>query len=472
MDIPTTPKRQGQSAKPNQQLTPPSSAGEETTAIIDHSSHGPSLPIRCHAIDTDIALEAGEEHKIRRQTIPPPQLQKQEFEDKSLDLQQNRDEIEEDENEKAGVTQESERTTHQRDTYDRPEGAVQRWIYSATSEEQRRKRSAAVRHSTYPSNDVFNAARHPFYDPEEDGEYDDFIKYDMWDGPCPWDDDDYDPRTDPSRSTEVWQPKIGDEGIENEEDLRMVLRARKEDKDRARRFEELKIVFMKSQRDAGVDYADMDMTQVLVGPDIVYEYSDSDDDSDGDSSSSSSSFDSEVVEDPKLAVKEEATSVIANSRVVKIKVVGAQDTGSPRRRRLGRPRGSKDKKKRVSSKRKRGPKKENPNSTYHYDADSEDETPARKKGRKAGWAGNEPWRAQTRSATRNVTTGMDGSYDEDPNEDSESSIVSSSENDWSSESSDNTAESLAKSHATEKNEDNGSGEKRSLLSRFASFITG
>ncbi|KAI0109687.1 hypothetical protein GGR51DRAFT_569930 [Nemania sp. FL0031] len=399
-------------------------------------------------------------------------------------LQQSRDGAEEGQNQIAEATQECEGTTYQSDISDRPESEVQRWIYSATSTEQRRKRFYAVLHSTYPSNYEFNAMRHPFYDPEEDGPYDEFIKNEMWDGPCPWNDDDYDPRTDPARSTKVWQPKIGDEGIENEEDRRMVLRARKEHKARSRRFRKCRILFIKSQMDAGVEFANMDTAQVLVGPGIRVEYSDSSDDDDDDDDDDGEEVVKEVVEEvveevvgevvrevvrevaeevvegPKPAFKTEAQSLTTISQAVETTVVDAQETGSPCRQPQGRPRGSKNKKRRMSYKRKRGPKKENPNGTYHYEADSEEERPAHKKGRKADWAtggtdaGNEPRRVQTRSTTRrNASMGMDGSCDDGLNDDGESSIVTSSDTDYQSKSSDNTAESITESHSIKKNKD-------------------
>lgn len=170
------------------------------------------------------------------------------------------------------------------------------------------------------------------------------------------DDDDHSPYTDPE-STEVWQPKIGDEGIKNEEDLHMVLKSRKEDQTRAcRRYESM----YNSDEGAAAD------SEIGVLPlQIIH-------DSNG------------------------------------IRVYGALEEHINDEQ--PRP-------KKKSNKRKR---KGNPNSTYKYESDSEDEKPARKKSRKVEGAagdadaGDMQWRAQTRAAARRHShTGMDGSYDAD-----------------------------------------------------------
>ncbi|KAI1133558.1 hypothetical protein F5Y10DRAFT_259880 [Nemania abortiva] len=453
MDIPTTPKRQVQFTELDQQLTPPHTAvaKERASGVINIHDHGSCLPIRSFKFNTDTNSKTEEENKPREAMTS--------------------------QNEELEALRKSEGTTHQSNTNDRPESDVQRWIHGATSSEQRRQRFLSVLHSYYPSNDEFNAARNPFYDPEEDGPYDEWLKYENWEGHCPYDDDDYNPFTDPSKSTEVWQPKIGDEGIENEEDLRMVLKARREHRARSRRFNRRKALYIGSQLDAGVKYQDIDMVQVFVGPEIEGEYD-----------SYSDSDEEEDVEDPKPAAKTEASSAMTNPQTLGgpvlqpiiaakgIRIFGAHETSWPR----GRPRGSKNKKRgRRANKRKRGLDEKNPNSTYKYDADSEDEEPARKKGKKGKWvlseagARDEEWRAQTRAAARrDGHVGMDGNYDEDLDEDSESSMPTSSDTDCSSHSSDNTAEAIAVSHVAATNESNTPEERRGLLSRFASFLTG
>ncbi|KAI2625228.1 hypothetical protein GGS21DRAFT_314174 [Xylaria nigripes] len=197
-----------------------------------------------------------------------------------------------------------------------PVSDITRWLYSSTTVEQRRKRLNSLLQSWYPCNEVFNSARHPFYDPVEDGPYDSFVKYEIWDGHCPYDDDDYNPSTDPTKSTEIWQPKIGDEGIETEEDLRMVLKARREHNERGEALERCQHRVYRAQRKAGIKFADMDMTRVFWGPKIELGDSDTDSDTESDSTSDSgpySSSDESKIEEPALIVKEETPSAIATS---------------------------------------------------------------------------------------------------------------------------------------------------------------
>ncbi|KAI0431043.1 hypothetical protein F5Y09DRAFT_341107 [Xylaria sp. FL1042] len=270
---------------------------------------------------------------------------------------------------------------------DHYENDVKAWIYASDTPEKRRERFYSVLHACYPSNDTFNSARHPFYDSEEDGDYEDFIKCQEWDGACPLDDDDYNPLTDPTWSTEVWDPKIGDEGIEDELDLRMVLKARQEHKTRSDA--------LKSYRARGMSF--LSLAQKIKSDD----------------SDSGSKFDKgEDLEDQEVAVKTEAPSRQSDSMIqpttpTKGIVVFGDDKPSKRRRRR---RARKNKRATGNNKRKRG-SKENPNDTYRYNSDSEDEKPAHKrsKGREKEAPGDIPWKAQTRAATRRAgNMGTDG----------------------------------------------------------------
>ncbi|KAI1166492.1 hypothetical protein F5B18DRAFT_50409 [Nemania serpens] len=209
----------------------------------------------------------------------------------------------------------------------------------------------------------------------------------MWDGHCPFDDDDYEPYTDPTRSSEVWQPKIGDEGIKDEHDLEMVLTVRREHKARSERFKKRMKQVIATQFRAGVKPTKIDMTQVLLGPDI-----------ESDDSDSNYKSEEEDGQDLEPTVAMEAPSLNTNPR---IRVFGVQEPSNRR----GRPRGSKNKKRRgrrgESNKRKR-------DSTYKYNGDSEDEQPSRKTGKKRKSATGDAnvdgddlhWKAQTRAAAR------------------------------------------------------------------------
>ncbi|KAI1276176.1 hypothetical protein F5Y07DRAFT_408548 [Xylaria sp. FL0933] len=314
------------------------------------------------------------------------------------------------------------------DTDANTEGDVKSWIYASDTREKQRERFLSVLHASYPSNDTFNSARHPFYDPEEDGDYEDFIKCQEWDGECPVDDDDYNPLTDPTWSTEVWEPKIGDEGIENEQDLRMVLRARREHKARSET--------LKSQLARGKSFLSVAQEMQL-----------------NDSESSSESEKEENPKDKEVEVKTKAPSDSSHSTIQpatpakRVVVFGAEE---PSKRRRGQP--GKNKKKRRGGKRKRA-SKANPNDSYKYNSDSEDEKPVLKrvksKGKGKATADDTPWKAQTRAAARHAgNMGMDGCYDIDSDNATASDMVlSAAEND-------------------------GHEPKKGLFSRFTSFIAG
>ncbi|KAI0815893.1 hypothetical protein GGR55DRAFT_699667 [Xylaria sp. FL0064] len=311
-----------------------------------------------------------------------------------------------------------------------PEGDVKTWIYASDTREKQRERFLSVLHACYPSNDTFNSARHPFYDPEEAGDYEDFIKCQEWDGECPLDDDDYNPLTDPTWSTEVWEPKIGDEGIENEQDLHMVLRARREHKARSEA--------LKSQLAQGMSFLSVAQEMQL---------DDSESSSESEKEEKSKDKEAEVCtkapSDPSHSTVQPATSA---KRVV---VFGEEE---PSKRRRGQP--GKNKKKRRGRKRKRG-SKANPNDSYRYNSDSEDEKPAIKrakgkgKGKEKAAADDTPWKAQTRAAARRTgNMGMDGCYDIDSDNSTASEmIITAPEND-------------------------GHEPKKGLFSRFTSFIAG
>lgn len=185
------------------------------------------------------------------------------------------------------------------------------------------------------------------------------------------DDPDWDPcRRRPAtyvrrtEKSEVWQPKIGDEGIEDENDLNMVLQARKEHKARASNYEKQEQQFIKNKLGEGVALADIDMSEFLLGPKI--ELDDDNDDEKTDQQQETKEASSELTKETK---KEKAQTL------------------TPTRKR--------NKKRRVS---------QTIDSTYHYEADIEDEAPAKKR-RKIRKGDDDDddgpaWKAQTRSAAK------------------------------------------------------------------------
>ncbi|GAP84958.1 hypothetical protein SAMD00023353_0802840 [Rosellinia necatrix] len=364
MYAPSTPKKQARLYESTQQATPPPTLPPKETT--NHQDHILDLPIRPLTYDTSAEKTKSEynsdEDVVKQtQSSPSPSYA---WSDQAVVKEEPQDQ------------QERVHETKQLGN------EVKYWISSATTDKQVRERFNNVLHSFWPSNDEFNAARHPFYDPEEDGPYDEFIKYEMWDGTCPYDDDDYDPFTDPTRSTEVWQPQIGDEGIENKRDLSMVLLARQQHNARAERFNEYRKEVIQDQLRAGVEYADINLVEAM------------------------------------LAAPPSAAAQLPSSGMRPTKA--KKDRGRP----LGckNSKNKKKNKKHWANKRKRtsSAKKD---STYKDTGGSEDsEQPTRKKGKKTKAAaaaaivedpGDVPWKAQTRGAARRArhAGGMDGSYE-------------------------------------------------------------
>ncbi|GAW12247.1 hypothetical protein ANO14919_016090 [Xylariales sp. No.14919] len=473
MDDPTTPKKQVQSTAVAQQLTPPTTvAAKEASSADNHQSYvlTPSVTRRLeygrtivqdeNSASTSCERRVGEPHDTqvssRSARVQHGQEQPQKGAKKKLpdtQLGQDKPEVQ---NQQAMAMRPLDKNKRELDTSDQAEGDIAQWLSSSTSPEQRRRRFNSFLHGLWPSNDEFNAARHPFYDPEEDGLYEDFIKYEEWEGNCPFDDDDYNPFTDPTRSTEVWQPKIGDEGIEDEYDLRMVLKARREHRARS---EALKLYRRQGNQLMSTDRVGSEITRALLA-----KSDDSDSNSEPDPNSgveSGSDGGGGVdIKGPGPAIKTEESSAITNPSLIgdsatnpttpakRIVVFGDQKPTSGR----GRPRGSKDRRKRRRSTKKKQAQGRSPDGTYKYNSDSEDEKPIRKRGKRGrneASTDDLPWKAQTRAATRRARyTGTDGSCDTDI----DGFTSSSEENDF-----DESSE--------------GQPEKKSLLSRFISFVT-
>ncbi|KAI1631465.1 hypothetical protein F4809DRAFT_657928 [Biscogniauxia mediterranea] len=102
------------------------------------------------------------------------------------------------------------------------------YLAKFTDPEERRKKVLNMVHSMYPSDEVFHAARHPLYDVEEHGYYDEFITGYMYEGTWNGHDEDYEYEDDPMHGRDVWEPRIGDDGIDTQEDLDMVLAMREQ----------------------------------------------------------------------------------------------------------------------------------------------------------------------------------------------------------------------------------------------------
>ncbi|KAI1744253.1 hypothetical protein F4680DRAFT_444283 [Xylaria scruposa] len=86
--------------------------------------------------------------------------------------------------------------TQQLDKNGRPQNEVKLWLSSPSDPDERQRRFDIFLHGLLPSDEEFNLLR----------------------------------------SNEVWEPKIGEEGIENEQDIRIVLKAREEQRVRSEAF--------------------------------------------------------------------------------------------------------------------------------------------------------------------------------------------------------------------------------------------
>lgn len=214
----------------------------------------------------------------------------------------------------------------------------------------------------------------------------------------------------------------------------MVLKARREHKARSERFNKRKKQVISAQLRAGVKPADIDMTQILFGPEFESGESDSDyedEEEDGEDLEPTVAMKAGPPNTNPQAIGESIEPTVVTKG---IRVFGAEEPSTRRRRK----RGTKKKRGGQSNKRKR-------DSTYKYDGDSEDEEPSRKTGKKRKSATGDAnadgddlhWKAQTRAAARRAGHfGMDGSYDDDK---SKSSAVTVSGTDGSSDLGDDIA---------------------------------
>ncbi|KAI0443335.1 hypothetical protein F4803DRAFT_327798 [Xylaria telfairii] len=407
MSPPSTPKKQAGPIILGQLPTPPltATAREETTSVVAHQHHESGPPVRRLTYEARATLEAANQDESSDLSLCDNNVKQH----TQVQLCQLRPEQE------TGTAPPPFEQQH--DTNHQAKSEVTAWLDSSADPQQRQKRFHSLLRGLWLSNKEFNEARHPFYDPEEDGSYE-FFPDQIWDGHCPYHDDDYDILADPSRSTEVWQPQIGEEGIENEQDLRMVLKARQEHRDRSKALKNRITDVITAQHRAGVKGADIDMLQVFLGPEIESTLSDSD----------SESEESEIKPEPTpltiTAFPPPGISTLQPTIAAKgIKVFGGQEFGgqepSSARKQLKR-----SKKKGRWSNRRRGRRNNNPNGTYKCDSSSESEQPIHKKAKKGGVAagkaasGDLTWKAQTRAAARHAQhLGTDGTYENDDDDD-------------------------------------------------------
>ncbi|KAI0022455.1 hypothetical protein F4780DRAFT_198115 [Xylariomycetidae sp. FL0641] len=114
------------------------------------------------------------------------------------------------------------KTSTQNTSASKEPNVITDYLDSSPSAEIRYKRCKNLIHSLYGSNAEFHSAKNPFYDEEEDGHYDDWLRTSMYEGEWKCDDDDYDYKQDPMWDQTVWKPKIGDDGIDDSNDLKMI----------------------------------------------------------------------------------------------------------------------------------------------------------------------------------------------------------------------------------------------------------
>ncbi|KAK5628244.1 hypothetical protein RRF57_003959 [Xylaria bambusicola] len=265
------------------------------------------------------------------------------------------------------------------------ENDIKLWMKSSKNQEQRKRRFDSLLHSFWPSNDVFNAARHQDYDPKDHGWYDDFIR-DQWeDGNYPFDDDDYNPLKDPSKSTEVWEPQIGDEGIEDQYDLLIVLKARQNHRALSNAHRQFR---------AQGEYNMLISNESTSGPNH------------DDEAGKKGTMSKVEMGGPSAITSSSAPN---NSTIQPAAVFCTLKSKQHHRRRSRKARKSRKGKQDAN---------ENPDGTYKYNSESEYEQPIRKKGKQnktSTW--NDDWKAQTRAAARRQSCmSLDGNHDTDNEE--------------------------------------------------------
>ncbi|KAI0485189.1 hypothetical protein GGR56DRAFT_669677 [Xylariaceae sp. FL0804] len=231
------------------------------------------------------------------------------------------------------------------------------YIDSSASDEQRGQRLRNSLHAMYPSDDKF-VSYETFISAR--GEEDNNRSYERWYRKMLYrpeyqdTDSDYDLDEDPVYSKDGWQPKIGDAGIDTQEDLDMVLgsRARREGMEHAIEKRRSKVF-----RHGGHGEEQKEL-QVFVG------HCSASEDSTWTDSSASDSDDSA----PPSATMPE--SALAQSQDQQQKQKSSKRGGNGRGRGRGRGRGSGSSHRRAARSRGGKKKSNNPNASYKPGAES------------------------------------------------------------------------------------------------------
>ncbi|KAI0140848.1 hypothetical protein GGR57DRAFT_487676 [Xylariaceae sp. FL1272] len=271
---------------------------------------------------------------------------------------------------------------------DRKPTVIQNWLNRSSSAEQRKARFSCLLAAIWPSNAEFHAARHPLYDDDNDEgySYDDWIRYKV-NGYNPVDDPNYDPIISPAMSTEVWQPKLGDDGIENQEDLSMVSEMRRQHHAVVQAHAQRRDQIIKAGEKAGVKLGQIDMTRIFLGPQI----DSSQDECEGDDNEEAD----QLVAEPTISTK---TIAADNAMTV-----------------ICKPKASHTSSKAGKSKTKRRRRKSDDDATFRYETSGDDEPRQSRKRIKKTMAAisnrTGGWRAHTRSGSK--VGGLDGSDDVD-----------------------------------------------------------
>ncbi|KAI8629398.1 hypothetical protein F5Y19DRAFT_80800 [Xylariaceae sp. FL1651] len=473
MDTPVTPKRQATFPQPVQPLTQPATISKkQTDGILNHDKIVSTVSRTMR--DTPELRFCGQEQTHSYPVLHTQQEQQAlRFLPNNLLFQPSQERIHEQiQDQPKQIKLQQEEVEEQNNE---PESEIRNWLVASTSREQRSQRFQCLLHSLWPSNEDFHGARNPMYDAEEEGiTHEEFVKYRMWDGHCPVDDEDYDRAADPTWSTHIWQPQIGDDGIDNEEDLRIVLKMRQEHQARTEAFKKRRVRVIEAQLRAGIKLADVDMSQVLFGPDIESsgtEYEE-EEEAEGRKEGVRDAAPEDETKGGYIAATSTSSSVPVPQPTISAKGIGVFQ-GQRSNNKRGRPRGSKNKKTgRKASKRKRDKHGDN---AFKVDSDSEDEQPARKRGKgavtTAGGVDNDNWKATTRSAAkRGDYGGMDGAYEgDDLHTDSITNTDSETTASSLSDSSDGVVGVGGPSVFSESDHSSGS-EKKGFLSRLAAII--
>ncbi|KAI1258365.1 hypothetical protein F5Y18DRAFT_366155 [Xylariaceae sp. FL1019] len=196
-------------------------------------------------------------------------------------------------------------------------------------------------------------------------------------------------------STEIWQPEVGDYGIENQEDLGMISEMRRQHHAVAKAHARRRDQVISAGKKAGVKLGQIDMTRVFLGPEIDFS---EDECEDGDNDE----YDQLSAELAEPAVSIETIAANNATTMIHSKLKISQTSSKVGKRKIKRRRHKSDDDATV---------RDDMNSD---DMNSDDESePGRKRVKKTLTTNSRPtgqWRARTRSGSTGVG-GLDGSDD-------------------------------------------------------------